>query len=457
MFFWSIVLILIGIYSSYIFGQSRIKKLVYSTNLKPKSQYNYHAQYVLSWCLLPALIVYFSWAVFEEQIIQNLILDSFEYVEGAAYDDGLLLAEIRNVANNTDFSEGKSQEIINAASQYKSLKLTSEISFYISIIIIMVLGSLYAVRKINIQFNAQDTIEKYIKYILIFCSSIAVLTTIGIIFSLIFESFRFFSQVSIFEFLFSTEWYPFIPIREGQAAAEGSFGAVPIFAGTFLIMIVAMCVAAPIGLLTAIYLSEYASQKVRKTVKPLLEILAGIPTIVYGFFAFVTVAPFVKSFGQSIGIDASPTSALAAGLVMGVMIIPFISSLSDDVINSVPQSLREGSLGIGANKAETIKKVILPAALPGIVAAFLLAISRAIGETMIVVVAAGTAANLTANPFENVTTVTVQIVVALIGDQEFDNPRTLSAFALGLVLFVITLSLNVLALRIVKKYRERYE
>ncbi len=457
MFFWSIVLILIGIYSSYIFGKSRIKKLVYSTNLRPKSQYNYHAQYVLSWCLLPALIVYFSWAVFEEQIIQNLILDSFEYVEGAAYDDGLLLAEIRNVANNIDFSEGKSQEIINAASQYKSLKLTSEISFYISIIIIMVLGSLYAVRKINIQFNAQDTIEKYIKYILIFCSSIAVLTTIGIIFSLIFESFRFFSQVSIFEFLFSTEWYPFIPIREGQAAAEGSFGAVPIFAGTFLIMIVAMCVAAPIGLLTAIYLSEYASQKVRKTVKPLLEILAGIPTIVYGFFAFVTVAPFVKSFGQSIGIDASPTSALAAGLVMGVMIIPFISSLSDDVINSVPQSLREGSLGIGANKAETIKKVILPAALPGIVGAFLLAISRAIGETMIVVVAAGTAANLTANPFENVTTVTVQIVVALIGDQEFDNPRTLSAFALGLVLFVITLSLNVLALRIVKKYRERYE
>ena len=457
MFFWSIVLILIGIYSSYIFGQSRIKKLVYSTNLKPKSQYNYHAQYVLSWCLLPALIVYFSWAVFEEQIIQNLILDNFEYVEGAAYDDGLLLAEIRNVANNTDFSEGKSQEIINAASQYKSLKLTSEISFYISIIIIMVLGSLYAVRKINIQFNAQDTIEKYIKYILIFCSSIAVLTTIGIIFSLIFESFRFFSQVSIFEFLFSTEWYPFIPIREGQAAAEGSFGAVPIFAGTFLIMIVAMCVAAPIGLLTAIYLSEYASQKVRKTVKPLLEILAGIPTIVYGFFAFVTVAPFVKSFGQSIGIDASPTSALAAGLVMGVMIIPFISSLSDDVINSVPQSLREGSLGIGANKAETIKKVILPAALPGIVGAFLLAISRAIGETMIVVMAAGIAAKLTANPFDSVTTVTVQIVTLLVGDQEFDSAKTLAAFALGITLFFVTLMLNLYALKIVKKYREKYD
>ena len=218
-----------------------------------------------------------------------------------------------------------------------------------------------------------------------------------------------------------------------------------------------MCVAAPIGLLTAIYLSEYASQKVRKTVKPLLEILAGIPTIVYGFFAFVTVAPFVKSFGQSIGIDASPTSALAAGLVMGVMIIPFISSLSDDVINSVPQSLREGSLGIGANKAETIKKVILPAALPGIVGAFLLAISRAIGETMIVVLGAGAVAKFAGNPLEALTTITTRIVSQLTGDLEFDSPETLVAFALGLTLFTITLGLNVLALYIVRKYREQYE
>ena len=321
----------------------------------------------------------------------------------------------------------------------------------------MVLGSLYAVRKINIQFNAQDTIEKYIKYLLIFCSSIAVLTTIGIIFSLIFESFRFFSQVSLFEFLFSTEWYPFIPIREGQAAAEGSFGAVPIFAGTFLVMIVAMCVAAPIGLLTAIYLSEYASQKVRKTVKPLLEILAGIPTIVYGFFAFVTVAPFVKSFGQSIGIDASPTSALAAGLVMGVMIIPFISSLSDDVMTAVPQNLRDGSYAMGATKSETVKKVIFPAALPGIVGSILLAVSRAVGETMIVVMASGLAANLTMNPLESTSTITAQIVVILIGDQQFGDPKTQSAFALGISLFIVTLLLNVIALSVVKKYREKYE
>ena len=457
MFFWSLVLIAVGIFSSFIYGRSRIKLNSKKQGTKSKSLPNYYAQYVLMWCLFPALIVYFSWAIFQEQIIQNIVISNFEFIEGAAYNEGLLLAEIRNVANNPSFADGKSVEIINAASHYSSLRQISQISFYTSIIIIMLLGALYASQKLKPEFHAQHTIERYIQYILIFCSSVAIFTTIGIVFSLIFESLRFFAEVSIFEFLFSTEWYPFIPIREGQTAAEGSFGAVPIFAGTFLVMLVAMCVAAPLGLLTAIYLAEYASQRVRKIVKPLLEILAGIPTIVYGFFAFVSVAPFVKVFGQSIGIDASPTSALAAGMVMGVMIIPFISSLSDDVINSVPQSLREGSFGIGANKAETIKKVILPAALPGIVGAFLLAISRAIGETMIVVVAAGTAPNLTGNPFENVTTVTVQIVVALIGDQEFDNPRTLSAFALGLVLFVITLFLNIIALQIVKRYRERYE
>ena len=219
----------------------------------------------------------------------------------------------------------------------------------------MILGVMVASRKLHPNFRAQKYIEKYIKYFLIFCSSVAVLTTVGIVFYLLFESLRFFSDVSVFEFLFGTKWYPYIPIREGQSGSQGSFGAIPIFAGTFLIMIVAMCVALPIGLFTAIYLAEYASPKIRRIVKPLLEILAGVPTIVYGFFAFVSVAPFVKTFGQSIGIDASPTSALAAGLVMGIMII-LISSLSDDVINSVPQSLREGSLGIGANKAETIKE-----------------------------------------------------------------------------------------------------
>jgi|TARA_B100001142_G_scaffold160843_1_gene161068 phosphate transport system permease protein len=457
MFYWSLIIILIGIYSSYIFGKSRIKKNSIAANIKSVSLPTYYAQYMLFWCLLPALIVYFGWIIFEDQIIQNLVLANFDFDLNPALNAGLLIAEIKNVAANINFAEGKSLEIINAAEHYSSIKQTSTVAFYVSILIFMILGVMVASRKLHPNFRAQKYIEKYIKYFLIFCSSVAVLTTVGIVFSLLFESLRFFSDVSVFEFLFGTKWYPYIPIREGQSGSQGSFGAIPIFAGTFLIMIVAMCVALPIGLFTAIYLAEYASPKIRRIVKPLLEILAGVPTIVYGFFAFVSVAPFVKTFGESIGIDASPTSALAAGLVMGIMIIPFISSLSDDVINSVPQSLREGSLGIGANKAETIKRVILPAALPGIVGAFLLGVSRAIGETMIVVVAAGTAPNLTANPFENVTTVTVQIVIALIGDQEFDDPRTLSAFALGLVLFVITLILNIFALRIVKKYRELYE
>ena len=457
MFYWSLIIILLGIYSAYIFGKSRITSHSRQLEIKTASLPTYYAQYIMVWCLLPALIVYFGWIIFEDQIIQNLVLANFDFDLNPALNAGLLIAEIKNVALSESFAEGKAIEILNAAEHYASIKYVSSISFYLSILIVMILGVMFASRKLQPSFRAQQTIENYVKYFLFFCSSVAVLTTVGIVFSLLFESLRFFSEVSVLEFLFGTKWYPYIPIREGQSGSLGSFGAVPIFAGTFLVMIVAMCVATPIGLFTAIYLAEYASPRLRRIIKPLLEILAGVPTIVYGFFAFVTVAPFVKTFGQSIGIDASPTSALAAGLVMGIMIIPFISSLSDDVINSVPQSLREGSLGIGANKAETIKRVILPAALPGIVGAFLLGVSRAIGETMIVVVAAGTAPNLTANPFENVTTVTVQIVIALIGDQEFDDPRTLSAFALGLVLFVITLILNIFALRIVKKYRERYE
>ena len=457
MFYWSLIIILLGIYSAYIFGKSRITSNSRQLEIKTASLPTYYAQYIMVWCLLPALIVYFGWIIFEDQIIQNLVLANFDFDLNPTLNAGLIIAEIKNVALNDSFAEGKAIEILNAAEHYASIKYVSSIAFYLSILIVMILGVMFASRKLQPSFRAQQSIENYVKYFLFFCSSVAVLTTVGIVFSLLFESLRFFSDVSVVEFLFGTKWYPYIPIREGQSGSQGSFGAVPIFAGTFLIMIVAMCVATPIGLFTAIYLAEYASPRVRRIIKPLLEILAGVPTIVYGFFAFVTVAPFVKTFGQSLGIDASPTSALAAGLVMGIMIIPFISSLSDDVINSVPQSLREGSLGIGANKAETIKRVILPAALPGIVGAFLLGVSRAIGETMIVVVAAGTAPNLTANPFENVTTVTVQIVIALIGDQEFDDPRTLSAFALGLVLFVITLILNIFALRIVKKYRERYE
>ena len=261
----------------------------------------------------------------------------------------------------------------------------------------------------------------------------------------------------ITEFLFGTHWSPQTAIRNDQVGGSGSFGAIPLFAGTLLISVIALSIAVPVGLMSAIYLSEYASRRMRSWVKPCLEVLAGIPTVVYGFFAALTVAPFIRSVGESIGLTVASESALAAGLVMGVMIIPFMSSLSDDVINAVPQAMRDGSYGMGATRSETIKQVVLPAALPGIVGAFLLAASRAIGETMIVVMAAGLSANLTANPLEAVTTVTVQIVTLLTGDQEFDSPKTLAAFALGLTLFVLTLILNIVALRIVRKYREQYD
>jgi phosphate transport system permease protein len=288
-------------------------------------------------------------------------------------------------------------------------------------------------------------------------STLAVLVTAGIVLSLVFEAWRFFQLVSPGEFLFGLQWSPQTALRADQVGSSGAFGAVPVFAGTLLITLIAMAVAVPVGLLAAVYLAEYASPRVRVAVKPLLEILAGIPTVVYGFFAALTIAPLVRGFGESIGLGVSSESALAAGGVMGIMIIPFVSSLSDDVITAVPRSLREGSLALGATRSETIRRVVLPAALPGIVGACLLAISRAVGETMIVVMAAGLAANLSANPLDAVTTVTVQIVTLLVGDQEFDSAKTLAAFALGLVLFVVTLLLNVVALRVVRKYREQYE
>ena len=300
-------------------------------------------------------------------------------------------------------------------------------------------------------------IERTIKTFLISCACIAILTTIGIVFSVLFESIRFFQSVPLTDFIFGLNWSPQTAIRSDQVGSSGSFGAVPLFAGTFLITLIAMIIAVPLGLMSAIYLSEYAGATVRTCGKPILEILAGVPTVVYGFFAALTVAPMIRNTAEGLGFEVSSESALAAGIVMGIMILPFVSSLSNDVINAVPQSLRDGSYGLGATQSETIRKVLLPAALPGIVGSVLLAVSRAIGETMIVVMAAGLSAKLTANPFESVTTVTVQIVTLLVGDQEFDSPKTLAAFALGLVLFVVTLALNVIALSVVRKYKEQYE
>ncbi|MDB4221736.1 phosphate ABC transporter permease subunit PstC [Amylibacter sp.] len=313
-------------------------------------------------------------------------------------------------------------------------------------------------KEFNIIGNNKFNLSEYlIKTIMIVCSSVAIAVTLGIIFSLLFETINFFQKVSLSEFLFGTKWSPQTALRSDQVAAEGSFGAIPLITGTLLISTIAMCIATPLGLFSAIYLSEYASKKTRNIVKPLLEILAGIPTVVYGFFAALTVAPIIRSTGETVGLNVSSESALAAGLIMGIMIIPLISSLSDDVINAVPQSLRDASLALGSTNSETIRKVILPAAIPGISGSLLLAASRAIGETMIVVMAAGLAANLTANPLEAVTTITAQIVALLTGDQEFDSAKTLSAFALGLLLFIVTLILNMISLKIVNKYREQYD
>lgn len=298
--------------------------------------------------------------------------------------------------------------------------------------------------------------ELAIQFVLIASSLVAILTTVGIIVSLSFEAFRFFTKVPLSEFLFGLDWSPQTAIREDQVGSSGAFGVIPLLTGTLLISLIAMIVATPLGLYSAVYLAEYAKPKTRNYVKPLLELLAGIPTVVYGFFAALVVAPIIRATGSGVGFDISSESAMAAGLVMGVMLIPFISSLSDDVINAVPQALRDASLGMGATQAETITKVVLPAATPGIMGSLLLAISRAIGETMIVVMAAGLAANLSLNPFEAVTTMTVQIVTLLTGDQEFDSAKTLAAFAIALYLLILTLGLNIIALKIVDKYKRKY-
>jgi len=326
-------------------------------------------------------------------------------------------------------------------------------------ILIAVAGVLVAISRIQIRARARNKVERVVLWMLMLASAIAVLTTVGIVFSMLFETIKFFQSVSPLNFLFGTVWDPRFAAAD-SAGAEGQFGLIPLLAGTLYIALIAMLFAVPIGLMAAIYMAEYATKRVRSIVKPLLEVLAGIPTIVYGFFALVTVGPFLRDLSAAIAGGVSfiqAQSVLTAGLVMGVMLIPFVSSLSDDIITAVPQSMRDGSLGLGATKSETIKRVVVPAALPGIVGALLLTASRAIGETMIVVLAAGVAARLTINPFEAMTTITVKIVNQLTGDLEFTSPQTLVAFALGMTLFVLTLGMNVFALFIVRKYREQYE
>jgi phosphate transport system permease protein len=420
----------------------------------------YYGWYLAIWVGLPALAVLLVWIGLQERIVTALLVQGLPEDLTAGLSDGrlgLVVNDIRNLATGNITSGDITPAVQAAAERYRRWQGIAAAAQWTLVLAVALAGLTFAWRQVSPSFRARNRVESAFLGILILFASIAILTTLGIVLSVLFESVLFFRQVPWTEFFFGTQWSPQIALRADQVGASGAFGAVPLFTGTLLISAIAMLIAVPIGLLSAIYLSEYASPTLRAWSKPALEVLAGIPTVVYGFFAALTVAPFMRELGAGLGLDVASESALAAGAVMGIMIIPFVSSLSDDVINAVPQSLRDGSYALGATQSETIRRVILPAALPGIVGGVLLAISRAIGETMIVVMAAGLAANLTANPLESVTTVTVQIVTLLTGDQEFDSAKTLAAFALGLTLFVVTLTLNVIALHIVRKYREQYE
>jgi phosphate transport system permease protein len=444
-------LVLVG----YMLGRSRAAAAGRTEALH--SRPSYHGAFVVVSILIPMLLIFAVAAPISERIVNAQAISA---LDPALLDDdlkrGAALRDIIAVASGR-YSGQPSVALKNAADVYSSLRSWTNTIIVGAGWIFGLLGIAYGLRSLSVQFRARNHVESVVKYVLLAAACVAVLTTIGIVFSVLFETVRFFQKVSPFEFITGLQWSPQTAIRADQAGSSGAFGIVPLVVGTLLITFIAMLIAGPIGLFAAIYMAEYATPRFRAWAKPLLEILAGIPTVVLGFFAALSLAPWVRIAGESLGLNVASESALAAGIVMGMMIIPFVSSLSDDVINAVPQSLRDGSYGMGATQSETIKKVVLPAALPGIVSAFMLAISRAVGETMIVVMAAGLAANLTFNPLDAVTTFTVQIKTILVGDQEFESAKTLSAFALGFVLFFFTLTLNVIAMQIVKRYREQYD
>ena len=465
-------------YGFFYFGKNRALKIKFSNNARLASLPDYYGYFLVLIVLLPSLFIWFFLLIYKPTFEEMYVMTPTLFPDLANWSDsklGLILNKITNlslIVNIPEVDLMKGQlSLLNMSSESEKIAAKNLASFdsiygwsvVVVFILLPIIIGLLVSRLINQKLNVQPLVEKIIINIIRLSSIIAILITFGIFFSLIFEAIKFFQFVNFMDFFFNTSWNPnrawVISSAEtvDKEVLKDAFGWIPLLTGTLLVGSVAMFVALPLGLASAIYLAEYASPKVRDIAKPIIEILAGIPTVVYGFFAALTLAPMLKQFGDSVGINISAESALAAGLAMGVMIIPFVSSLSDDVIRSVPNPLREGSYALGATKSETIKKVILPAALPGVMGSFLLAISRAIGETMIVVMAASLRANLTFNPLEPATTITTQIVTALIGDVEFTNPKTLVAFALGLTLFVMTLILNVIAVVIVRKYREKYE
>ncbi|WP_436642381.1 phosphate ABC transporter permease subunit PstC [Microbaculum sp. FT89] len=453
-----LLILLLSIVGYYV-GRAAGNRFVTAEGRDVHSLPGYHGAFVAVWIGVPAFILVLLWLLLQGPLIDAMLLSSLPagYVDTDTGSKAtLVLSEIKNVAAGRLFGE-PSDVVRDAAALYNRWEAIARWAMLVSALAAMIAAMTIARAKLAPRFRARNNFEFVVSALMIFCSLVAIATTVGIIASLVFEAWAFFKHVPVNEFLFGLRWEPQIALRADQVAGKGAFGAIPVFAGTLLIATIAMLVATPIGIFTAIYLVEYASDRVRTTVKPIMEILAGIPTVVYGFFAVLIVAPAIRDTGSMLGIAVSPNSALAAGGVMGIMIIPFISSLADDALKAVPRTMSDGSLALGATRAETMTKVMLPAAIPGIMGGVLLAMSRAIGETMIVVMAAGLIASLTLNPIDSVTTVTVQIVTLLVGDTEFDSPKTLAAFALGLVLFVVTLCLNIIALRIVQKYREQYE
>jgi phosphate transport system permease protein len=426
------------------------------------SRPNYHGYFVAMWTFVPAMVVALGYGLFGDGLVRSMLSSELpaNFQDMPRVELDVYLNSISRAAFHHGYS-GADRVFSAITNRFLELQGLIKASTIVLALVCAATGFLLARRRVAPGFRARNRVEGGIEIFLFLCAAIAIATTIGIVASLLYESLRFFAEIPFWDFLFGTRW-------NAQTSAE--FGALPLFFGTFMIALIAMLIAAPVGLFAAIYLSEYAGPKVRGWVKPILEILAGIPTVVYGFFALLVVAPAIRSVAIWINttlistglaseplLAAQPTSALAAGLVMGIMVIPFVSSLSDDVINAVPQTLRDAAYAMGATKSETVKHVVLPAALPGIIASLLLAVSRAIGETMIVVMAAGQRARISADPTADLTTITVQIVALLTGETEFDSPKTLSAFALGLVLFVVTLFFNLIALRVVQKYREKYD
>lgn len=453
-----IVVLLVLLALGYQLGTRRSRGVAtVNPDLRMHSRPHHYGMMVGLWAVLPAFLLLLLWLWLSPAVINAMMVSALpaDIASQSAEELRVVSQRIGNLAGNFGVVADAADWELQAAEHLKQLRANSAVVLTALMAVIAAVGMLLSLLKITPRLKARHQVEKVVKSLLVLCSAVAILTTIGIVLSMVGETLKFFSYIPPTEFFFGTTWNPrFSTVGVGE---QGSFGLVPLLSGTMLISLIAMLVAIPLGLMVAVYLAEYAPYRLRNIAKPVIEVLAGIPTIVYGFFALVTVGPFLRDLGNAVGLTISATSALTAGVVMGIMIIPFISSLSDDIITQVPKSMRDGSLGLGATKSETILKVVLPAALPGIVGAVLLAASRAIGETMIVVLAAGNSPALTANPFEAVSTVTVTIVNQLTGDNDFSSPQSLVAFALGLTLFVITLLLNVIALVIVRKYREQYE